>query len=638
MKKAFVLLVILVLLIASTGCFWDYMESNTEQPLFGVWGTNHDDMFAVGGWAWPSPPLFVPIITHYDGTAWSEMTFPTGQFVFRGVWGTEHDDVLDVFAVGGGGLEKYGVVYHYDGEVWSDMGGDHPKWLRGVWGTAWNNVWAVGGDQFVGMVIEHYDGSEWSIIESLDMGFGLTDVWGTAHDNVWAVGEKGAILHYDGSGWTLVLPFITTVDLYGVHGYSSTKVFAVGEGGTIMRYDGTNWSQVESGTTRTLRDVDSCWIVGEGGTILWYTSDEWGPYPVTPTTETLHGVWRQSVGTNWACAVGLEGTIIDWPRAAPTSESEGMGMGLKSSGLLASNSILSAETATLGDHITMTLDVGVTDLPVTVEDSLPDELSYIPDTLVVSGGEADCETSEHEIVCVLEEVESYMITFDVQVTRASGYVGAGKWYSPQDLEGEDIVVENTVTIGSETTTETLTITPFDGFYKLYGNAWYLDEDGADVDIDDPLNVPTNADVHWAIGLLVYNSPGDAISEMAGVNIKDRLGNELELDETVIAIWDGKKLDYDHDTAPAKLSGKTAQVKLSWKDIPLLADGYIFAPKLEISTDIDPKMGQQEFADEVLTEHELNSGAVLKFVDPETGLHLRADIPPIVVTADPDWGE
>ena len=149
MRKAFVLLVILVLLIAFTGCwFWETMDSGTTQPLHGVWGVDPSDVFAVGG-------FMSPIILHYDGSSWSEMTLPEipGTIAqFTDVWGTGPNDV---FAVGASEPDRLGFVCHWDGNSWEIMDGEHPKLLRGVWGSAWNDVWAVGGAEDVGPVIEH---------------------------------------------------------------------------------------------------------------------------------------------------------------------------------------------------------------------------------------------------------------------------------------------------------------------------------------------------------------------------------------------------------------------------------------------------------------------------------------------------
>ena len=62
----------------------------------------------------------------------------------------------------------------------------------------------------------------------------LADVWGTADDNVYAVGEGGAIVHFDGTAWSkLTSPIVTTLN--AVAG-TSTNVFAVGDAGTILRY------------------------------------------------------------------------------------------------------------------------------------------------------------------------------------------------------------------------------------------------------------------------------------------------------------------------------------------------------------------------------------------------------------------
>jgi len=64
----------------------------------------------------------------------------------------------------------------------------------------------------------------------------LYSVWGSASNDVFAVGSSGTIVHYDGSDWSS-MSTSTTSDLYGVWGASSTNVFAVGRSGTIVHYD-----------------------------------------------------------------------------------------------------------------------------------------------------------------------------------------------------------------------------------------------------------------------------------------------------------------------------------------------------------------------------------------------------------------
>ena len=79
------------------------MNSGTLDDLFGIWGTNGSDIFAVGRSG---------IIPHYDGSAWNSMNSDTTKELY-GVWGTDSNDV---FAVG-----ESGTILHYDGSIWSSM-------------------------------------------------------------------------------------------------------------------------------------------------------------------------------------------------------------------------------------------------------------------------------------------------------------------------------------------------------------------------------------------------------------------------------------------------------------------------------------------------------------------------------------
>jgi len=109
----------------------------------------------------------------------------------------------------------------------------------------------------------------------------LYGIWGSASDNVFAVGASGTILHYDGSAWSTMTRG-TTNNLHGIWGSSSSDVFAIGVGGTILHYDGSAWSTMTSGTTTNhLRGIwgsssENVFAVGDSGTIVHYKE--------TPTT------------------------------------------------------------------------------------------------------------------------------------------------------------------------------------------------------------------------------------------------------------------------------------------------------------------------------------------------------------------
>src|SRR2546422_11724983 len=83
-----------------------------------------------------------------------------------------------------------------DGWCWSNPlpQGNH---LRSAWGSASNDVWAVGDRG----TILHWDGGEWSASASGTENY-LYSVWGSASNDVWVVDERGTILHWDSTGWS----------------------------------------------------------------------------------------------------------------------------------------------------------------------------------------------------------------------------------------------------------------------------------------------------------------------------------------------------------------------------------------------------------------------------------------------------
>lgn len=150
-----------------------------------------------------------------------------------------------------------------------------------------NNVWAVGyrGSNFptngTTTLIEHFDGTAWSVVPSPNPGHQtancpagetanvLNAVAGTSANDVWAVGYffncatqielQPLILHWDGSRWKVSQASILSTRgnnaLNGVVALSPTDVWAVGyqvnptNSGVLTlveHWDGTKWSVVSS--------------------------------------------------------------------------------------------------------------------------------------------------------------------------------------------------------------------------------------------------------------------------------------------------------------------------------------------------------------------------------------------------------
>ena len=105
--------------------------------------------------------------------------------------------------------------------------------MRGIWGSASNNVYAVGNAG----TLMRYNGTSWSLASQRLGEDVMWDVWGNTDTDIWAVGDNGAIWHYDGS-WSESNSG-TDKRLRGVFGLNANNVYAVGDDGTIVQWNGS---------------------------------------------------------------------------------------------------------------------------------------------------------------------------------------------------------------------------------------------------------------------------------------------------------------------------------------------------------------------------------------------------------------
>jgi hypothetical protein len=121
------------------------------------------------------------------------------------------------------------------------MGAD----LLGVWANTDFDMWFVGSATryFLGPsappVAVHFDGFSLQPVRVPGTGV-LYGVWGSASNDVWAVGDGGMIVHWDGTGWVTV-PSGTSEFLYAVNGTASDDVWAA-SGRVMLHWDGTSWT------------------------------------------------------------------------------------------------------------------------------------------------------------------------------------------------------------------------------------------------------------------------------------------------------------------------------------------------------------------------------------------------------------
>jgi hypothetical protein len=254
------------------GWCWENPRPQGNQ-LRAVWSVSATDVWAVGEGG---------TIQHWNGLVWSRVASGTTRTLY-GVWGSSPGDVWVVGASG--------TFLHWNGSAWSSVLITNYPYLFGVWGSSATDLWAVGSEKvgsgpsaFYQAILLHGDGSSWERVASPTDGTQsqLNAVWGSATDDVWAVGVDVAtnanlILHWNGLAWSRV-PSGAMHRLEAVWGSSATDVWAAGDS-TTVHWDGASWSTEPSGAPYRVRGIwgasaNEVWAVGVDasgwGAILYY--------------------------------------------------------------------------------------------------------------------------------------------------------------------------------------------------------------------------------------------------------------------------------------------------------------------------------------------------------------------------------
>lgn len=254
----------------------------------------------------------------------------------------------------------------------------------------------------------------------------------------------------------------------------------------------------------------------------------------------------------------------------------------------------------LGDYITITLDVTIAGGELTVFDDLPDYLSYISGSFMVDGSPATPKCNGG--VSIKLGPGTYVITFEVIFDSgpAKDFWDVNTAYL---MDGCTIIDQDSVDI---------LVRKYCSFNKYALN---MRDDG---DGDGIIEVGEN--IIWDFEITLYNGLGYTMED---ATVWDRFGAEIEVDEDPVVT---------HGTWDIKTKGKSDKVFLRW-DIGDLASGDTAVLTMVISTDINPA-GHQEYTSPGC--YELNSGAVLKFINSE-GIQLSAHTPNIMVHVEPQDG-
>jgi hypothetical protein len=174
------------------GARWQVTPSAGAIELGSLWASGPDDVWAGGcGGA----------VLHWTGTSWRPQRVDVPKSSVGVCMALGGSGPTDVWAVGI--LSNY---FHWDGKAWTRVRLDlQSERASGVWATAPDDVWFVGGPSSVaGPLLEHFDGHAWTHV-AVDRGMpALLRIWGRAANDLWATGERGTVLHFDGTRWARI--------------------------------------------------------------------------------------------------------------------------------------------------------------------------------------------------------------------------------------------------------------------------------------------------------------------------------------------------------------------------------------------------------------------------------------------------
>lgn len=278
--------------------------------LYGAASASSSDIWAVGtGYSGPHQTL----AEHWDGTSWSEIPSVSPGASDNQLFAVAAQASDDVWAVGFNYSENpalyHTLIEHWDGTQWtvtpSPNGGTGINFLYGVAAISATDAWAVGyyadgsgPDQPLAL---HWNGSQWNGVPTASV-LGNNSFWSVAaisSNDVWAVGlgDSGQALaeHWDGTQWTVtpVSSVGQTNELFSVAAGPDSEVWAVGSYSTGAQ-DHTlveHWNGTQW-TNITSQDLGSRYNLLRGVTV-GPAGDVWavGRYGDGSTEQTLVEYW-----------------------------------------------------------------------------------------------------------------------------------------------------------------------------------------------------------------------------------------------------------------------------------------------------------------------------------------------------------
>jgi hypothetical protein len=240
---------------------------------------------------------------------WTETKLiqPQGKGVVpTAIWGSAPDDVWAV----GWNTSWQGEIFHYDGNEWKNVTPEIPfnDIYNDIFGFSKNNIYVAGYSYWIqpnsnillSSMILHYDGTNWSINLNDSTGQGyLNKIHGNSKNNIWAVGGNGAVYNFNGGAW-LRKPFPDSLDCHSVFGMPNNQVYLTYEyndhqiNGLLIEHFGEYVNDM-------IYTKDTCTITIKNGEMVGYKFGYKAMWGVANDRLISVGPWYWKFnGTDWS--------------------------------------------------------------------------------------------------------------------------------------------------------------------------------------------------------------------------------------------------------------------------------------------------------------------------------------------------
>ncbi len=295
---------------ATSASVISYMPS-----LRDVWVNSSTSAFAVGN---------ARFIGRWDGSKWTVDPPPANRRTLLSLNGVWSDGPSRAWAVG-----QQSTIMHWNGSSWFvatdslNPGGPAGEY-HAVWGTG-TSAWAA-GDQGVSHCTV---GAGCTLSQGL--GGPLYGIWGSAANNIWAVGANGRIMNYNGTSWTSVTS-PTNRKLVKISGSAANDIWAVGDS-VLLRFNGTQWTnhpmvedlvQMQSAVPTAqfaqpsiglfVRNPREAYLGSQFGRMARWDGQKWRELNPMPYVRRIVAISMSPTG----CALAVTETESTPPQAAPT--------------------------------------------------------------------------------------------------------------------------------------------------------------------------------------------------------------------------------------------------------------------------------------------------------------------------------